>query len=161
VAVRQALLADLPVIRQILEEHAASEASLRRDPSFTDEIEDAVFGPDAFVRVTIAERPGDSGPVLAGLALWFRSFSSWGRRSGIWLEDLYVLEGHRQSGVGRELMMYLRSQTAGRVEWNVTLGNARAERFYESLGARPHRGEVRYRWVLEDSLRPIELEDHE
>jgi hypothetical protein len=98
VSVRPALVADLPAIRQILEMHARSEASLRRDPSFVDELEDVMFGPDAFVRVTIAERPAVSGPALAGLALWFRTFSSWGRRSGIWLEDLYVLENHRRSG---------------------------------------------------------------
>ena len=152
-AVRPALLTDLPLIRQILETHAWSEASLRRDPSFTDELEDVMFGPDAFVRVTIAERQGESGPELAGLALWFRNFSSWGRRSGIWLEDLYVLEAHRKSGVGRELMTYLRSQTAGRVDWDVTIGNAAAEQFYESLGARPLLNETRYRWVLDDPLR--------
>jgi GNAT superfamily N-acetyltransferase len=158
-AVRPALVTDLPVIRQILETHASSEASLRRDPSFTDELEDVMFGPDAFVRVTMADRPGKSGPVLAGLALWFRTFSSWGRRSGIWLEDLYVLEAHRHSGVGRELMMYLRSQTAGRVDWDVTIGNAGAERFYESLGARPLRKETRYRWIIDDPLRPIVAAD--
>jgi hypothetical protein len=55
--------------------------------------------------------------------------------------------------------MYLRSQTAGRVDWDVTIGNAGAERFYESLGARPLRKETRYRWIIDDPLRPIEAAD--
>jgi GNAT superfamily N-acetyltransferase len=154
VSVRPALVADLPAIRQILEMHARSEASLRRDPSFVDELEDVMFGPDAFVRVTIAERPAVSGPALAGLALWFRTFSSWGRRSGIWLEDLYVLENHRRSGVGGELMGYLRSQTNGRVDWEMTRGNVAAQRFYESLGATQLNDVTLYRWALDDPLRP-------
>src|SRR5689334_15503570 len=108
---------------------------MRRAGSPADELEEAVFGAYAFVRVTIA-----------GLAMWYRTFSSWARTSGIWLEDLFVVDEHRNSGVGRELMAYLRGQTTGRIEWDVTLGNASAERFYERLGAVPLPGVTRYRW---------------
>lgn len=122
-----------------------------------DELESVLFGKDAFVEVTIAERPGDSGSSFAGLAMWYRTFSSWARTAGIWLEDLYVEEAHRKSGVGRELMSYLRSRTEGRIEWDVSLGNASAERFYEQLGAVPLQEITRYRWVDYDPLRPEKL----
>jgi GNAT superfamily N-acetyltransferase len=154
VSVRQALLSDLPAIRRSLELHARSEASMRRAHSAVDELEEALFGADAFVKVTIAERPDVSGASFAGLAMWFRTFSSWARTSGIWLEDLFVVEEHRKSGVGRELMAHLRSLTDGRIEWDVTLGNLAAERFYERLGAVALPGVTRYRWVVDDALRP-------
>jgi GNAT superfamily N-acetyltransferase len=127
---------------------------MRRADSAVDELEDALFGADAFVRVTIAQRPSASGASFAGLAMWFRTFSSWARTSGIWLEDLFVVEEHRASGVGRELMGYLRGQTTGRIEWDVTLGNVAAERFYERLGAVALPDVTRYRWVANDALRP-------
>jgi GNAT superfamily N-acetyltransferase len=151
VSVRPALVSDLPAIRRTLEFHARSEASVRRAGSAVDELEDALFGPDAFVKVTIAERANAS---FAGLAMWFRTFSSWARTSGIWLEDLFVVEEHRASGVGRALMDHLRTQTDGRIEWDVTLGNVAAERFYERLGAVALPDVTRYRWVANDALRP-------
>lgn len=156
-SVREAVLSDLPVIRRSLEMHARNEASMRRADSAVDELEDALFGTDAFVRVTIAERPDGSGASFAGLAMWYRTFSSWARTSGIWLEDLFVVEAHRRSGVGRELMDYLRGQTDGRIEWDVTLGNLGAERFYESLGAVPLPDITRYRWVANDPLQAERL----
>ena len=151
VSIRPALPSDLPVIRQTLEAHALSEASVSRADSAIDELDEVLFGRAAFVRVTIAERDDAS---FAGLAMWYRTFSSWARTSGIWLEDLYVVEAHRRSGVARELMDHLRSQTDGRIEWDVTIGNATAERFYASLGAVALPGVNRYRWVANDPLQP-------
>lgn len=150
VSVRPALPSDLPVIRQILELHARHEASLRRADSAIDELEDVLFGPDAFVEVAIAEHDGS----FAGLAVWYRTFSSWARTSGIWLEDLFVAETHRRVGVARELMGYLRGRTDGRIEWDVTVGNESGERFYASLGAVPLPDITRYRWVKDDPLQP-------
>ena len=150
-SVRQALPSDLSVIRRTLEAHARHEASMRRADWAIDELDEALFGPDAFVQVTIAERPGAP---FAGLAMWYRTFSSWARTSGIWLEDLFVVAAHRRSGVARELMGFLRGQTDGRIEWDVTRGNVTAERFYESLGAVALPDVKRYRWVADDPLQP-------
>jgi GNAT superfamily N-acetyltransferase len=157
VSTRQALPRDLPVIRQTLETHARTEASMFRDDVTVDELENVLFGSDAFVQVTIAERPAQSGPTFAGLAMWYRTFSSWARTSGIWLEDLFVMDAFRKSGVGRELMDYLRSQTQGRIEWDVTVGNDGAERFYARLGAVPLPGVTRFRWVMNDPLQAANL----
>jgi GNAT superfamily N-acetyltransferase len=146
-------MSDLPVIRRTLELHARTEASVRRADSAVDELEDVLFGADAFVKVTIAEHENASGAAFAGLAMWFRTFSSWARTSGIWLEDIFVVEEHRESGVGRALMNHLRAQTDGRIEWDVTKGNAGGERFYKRLGAVALPDVTRYRWVVDDALR--------
>ena len=101
----------------------------------------SLFGRDAFVQVTIAERDDAS---FAGLAMWYRTFSSWARTSGIWLEDLFVVEAHRRSGVARELMDYLRGQTDGRIEWDVTVG----KRHRGTLLREPGRGGIAGRHPL-------------
>jgi hypothetical protein len=45
-----------------------------------------LFGPDPAASVSIAT----VGEAIAGMALWFRTFSTFLGRPGIWLEDLYV-----------------------------------------------------------------------
>ena len=94
--------------------------------------------------VLIAE--GDDGAV-AGMALWFATFSTFLGRPGIWLEDLFVRPQHRGQGHGLALLQTLRSMTDGRVEWAVLDWNEPSIRFYEALGARPVEGWTRYRWT--------------
>lgn len=82
-----------------------------------------------------------AGSETAGFALWFRSYSTFLARPGIYLEDLFVFPAHRGHGLGRRLLAHL-ARTAvergyGRVEWAVLDWNVDAIRFYESLGARP------------------------
>ena len=93
--------------------------------------------------VLIAEDDG----VVAGMALWFPTFSTFLGRPGIWLEDLFVRPEHRGRGHGLALLQALRSMTDGRVEWAVLDWNEPSIRFYEKLGARPVEGWTRYRWA--------------
>lgn len=148
--VRLAEPRDVNMIRRMLKEHAAAEmGGFHRtvsDEPVTDEL-DAVLGgdnPSAFVTlVFLDEAPED----IAGLAFWYPTFSSWSLAGGIWLEDLFVEDSYRNAGLGRELMMDLRSRTTGRIEWDVADGNEGAMRFYRKLGASPDRGWTKYRWL--------------
>jgi GNAT superfamily N-acetyltransferase len=88
----------------------------------------------------------EDGDVVAGMALWFPTFSTFLGRPGIWLEDLFVRPAHRGHGHGLALLEALRSMTDGRVEWAVLDWNQPSIRFYEALGARPVEGWTRYRW---------------
>jgi GNAT superfamily N-acetyltransferase len=85
---------------------------------------------------------------IAGLALWFPTFSTFLGRPGIWLEDLFVRPPFRGRGHGLALLQELRSMTDGRVEWAVLDWNEPSIRFYESLGARAVHGWTRYRWTV-------------
>lgn len=97
----------------------------------------ALFGPQPAASALVAEGP--SG--LVGLALWYRTFSTWTGRPGMHLEDVYVEAGSRRSGLGRRLMAELASicaeQGLARLEWEVLEWNEPAAAFYESLGAAP------------------------
>ena len=60
---------------------------------------------------------------------------------GLFLEDLYVAESARGSGLGKALLTALARivVTNGwrRLEWNVLRWNGDAIAFYDSLGGRP------------------------
>ena len=103
----------------------------------------ALFGPDAVAHDSVVE---DGAGGLAGHALWYRTFSTFLGRTGIWLEDIYVRPAHRRQGHASELLTHLRDQTEGRLEWEVLEWNAPAMDFYQRLGARPMAGWTRYRW---------------
>ena len=141
--VREAERVDLAAIVRMIRGLAEFEQladQVRLDP---DELAGHLFGEDPAARVLIAELDGH--PV--GMALWFRTFSTFLGRTGIWLEDLYVDPEARGAGVGRALLAHLRTLTDGRIEWSVLDWNQKAIDFYESIGARPDgSGWTMYRW---------------
>ena len=104
-------------------------------------LESALFGSDPVAEAVIAEldsRTG-GGPDPVGFALFFRTFSTWLCRPGLWLEDLYVSPAHRRGGIGRILLAHVAQLAVergyGRVEWSVLDWNTPAIQFYESIGA--------------------------
>ena len=76
-----------------------------------------------------------------GFALYFRTFSTFLGRPGIYLEDLYVRENARGKGVGEALLSRLAQRTreigGGRLEWAVLNWNEPAIGFYQKMGAAP------------------------
>ena len=98
-------------------------------------LSDALFGENPVAEVLIAE--SEREPV--GFALYFRTFSTFLGRPGLYLEDLYVRPKHRGRGIGKRLLEGL-AQVAnergyGRVEWAVLNWNQSAIDFYERMGA--------------------------
>ena len=96
----------------------------------------ALFGPDPSAEALVAQI--DGAPV--GFAIFYRSFSTWECRPGVWLEDLFVPEEHRRSGVGLALLKELARITVRRgytrLEWAALDWNEPALRFYEGIEAR-------------------------
>ena len=91
----------------------------------------------------------------AGFALWYRSFSTWEGVPGVYLEDLYVSESQRGSGLGRALLSALARIVVhhgwSRLEWAVLRWNSASIEFYDSLGGRPLDDWLTYR-LTGDSL---------
>ncbi len=81
----------LAMIRELAEfEHLADQVVCTED-----DLRRALFGPGAVVHDTVVD---DGTGALAAHALWFRTFSTFLGRTGIWLEDLYVRPEHRRRG---------------------------------------------------------------
>jgi GNAT superfamily N-acetyltransferase len=142
--IRPAVEADVPELLAMIGELADFENLSDQVSCTQEDLHRALFGPEAVVKDTVVEAADGS---LVGHALWYRTFSTFLGRSGIWLEDLYVRPGHRRQGHARSLLSDLMSRTDGRVEWEVLEWNMNAIDFYQQLGARPMSGWTRYRWV--------------
>jgi GNAT superfamily N-acetyltransferase len=141
--IRDAVPADLDEIAALIHELARYEKAPDEAVFTLDDLAANVFGPDPVAEVLIAER-ADGG--VAGMALFFRTYSTWVGKAGIWLEDLFVRPDFRGEGHGRALLDAVRSRTDGRVEWVVLDWNESAIGFYRSIGAEPVDGWTRYRW---------------
>ena len=76
-----------------------------------------------------------------GFALFFHNFSTFLGRSGLYLEDLFVLPEYRGKGYGKALLRKLASlavdRGCGRMEWWCLDWNQPSIDFYRSLGAEP------------------------
>ncbi|MBP3371449.1 MAG: GNAT family N-acetyltransferase [Clostridia bacterium] len=76
-----------------------------------------------------------------GFALYFFNFSTFLGKSGLYLEDLFVLPEYRGRGIGKSLMQHLASicvkEGLGRFEWWCLDWNEPSIAFYKSLGAVP------------------------
>jgi GNAT superfamily N-acetyltransferase len=98
------------------------------------------FGANPAVFALVIEHPGP-GHQLVGFAIYFRNFSTWLGKYGLYLEDLYVRPQYRGRGYGKSLLAHLAKECLdndyGRLEWWVLDWNAPALGFYRSLGAEP------------------------
>jgi GNAT superfamily N-acetyltransferase len=126
---------DVPTVLRCIRGLAEYERLAHACVATEELLRDSLFGPEPAAEVVLAFHDD----VPAGFALWFRSYSTFLARPGIYLEDLFVFPEFRGHGLGRHLLAHL-ARTAhergyGRLEWAVLDWNADAIRFYESLGA--------------------------
>ena len=136
--IRVATPDDVPAIGRMIRALAEFEREPHAVKATPEQLQDALFGPDAVASALIAL---DDRGEPAGFALWYRSFSTWEGVPGIYLEDLFVSESQRGSGLGRALLSALAGIAVhrgwSRLEWAVLRWNSDAIAFYDSLGARP------------------------
>ena len=76
-----------------------------------------------------------------GFAVFFHNFSTFLGRSGLYLEDLYIMPEYRGKGFGkavlRKLAQIAMERGCGRMEWWCLDWNRPSIDFYRSLGAEP------------------------
>ena len=135
--IRVATADDVPDILRLIRELADYEREPDAVATTEADLHTWVFGPEAVANVLVAE----SGTRVVGIALWFRTYSTWTGVPGIHLEDLYVEPDQRGSGLGKALLASLARIAVDRgyqrVEWVVLDWNTPSIEFYKALGARP------------------------
>ena len=129
--------ADIPMLLTLIGELADFERLAHEVVVTAAGLEEALFSPRPVVEAVVAR----VGTEVAGFAIYFRNFSTFVGREGLFLEDLYVRPSFRGQGVGRGLLGHVARLAAdrgcGRMEWSVLNWNRRAVGFYEALGAKP------------------------
>ena len=127
--------ADVPALLDMIRELAEFEQLAHELQVTADSLHDALFGKDACARALVARMNGEA----AGYAIFYRTFSSFVGRPGIFLDDLYVRPAFRKLGIGRALLTRVAQTGAelggGRFEWITLRWNENAFRFYRSIGA--------------------------
>jgi GNAT superfamily N-acetyltransferase len=157
-SVRFAEPSDVPEILAMIKELAEYEKEPDAVVATEDLLHLALFGDNPAVFALVAVVDG----AAVGFALWFRNFSTWLGRHGIYLEDLYVRPEFRGRGIGKQLLVELaricEDRDYGRLEWWVLDWNTPAWDFYESVGAIPMSEWTVHR-VTGDALRSLAQED--
>src|SRR5438067_1329946 len=133
--IRDADVADIPIIMQLIRDLATYERAPNDVIATEQDLREVLFGAEPAAKVVIAFE--DTAPV--GFAVYFFNFSTWLGRPGLYLEDLFVKPEMRGRGYGRALLVHLakiaRDHKCGRMEWAVLTWNAPAIQFYNKLGA--------------------------
>jgi len=134
--IRLAEKEDVPLILDFIKKLADYERLSHEVVATEADLELHLFGEERVAEVLI----GYEGELPVGFALFFRNFSTFLGKPGIYLEDLFVLEEQRGKGYGKKLLASLAhlavERACGRLEWAVLDWNEPSIDFYKSLGAR-------------------------
>tara|TARA_R110000787_G_scaffold65584_7_gene147591 strand:- start:15376 stop:15852 length:477 start_codon:yes stop_codon:yes gene_type:complete len=126
---------DLAIYEKAEDEVLATERTIR----------DTIFADDSHVFALICELDG----VAIGSAIYFFNYSTWLAKSGLYLEDLYVMPEYRGKGAGVKLLKALaniaQEKDCARFEWSCLDWNTPSREFYHSLGAIAQEEWVGYR----------------
>lgn len=137
ILIRAAKEEDTPAIFSLIKELAEFEKLSDQIETTENELRNTLFGENKFVEILIAEYDKK----IVGQAIFFKNFSTFLGKPGIYLEDLYVKPEMRGKGIGRALLdkiiLLAKERNYGRVEWSVLDWNTSAIEFYKKIGARP------------------------
>lgn len=142
---------DVGLILHFIKELAAYERMLHEVVATEELLKEWIFEKNKAEVIFVLE---DGAEV--GFALFFHNFSTFLGRSGIYLEDLYVMPEHRGKGYGKALLKKLAQiaveRGCGRLEWWCLDWNRPSIEFYLSLGAEPMEDRTVYR-IAGDTLK--------
>lgn len=135
--IRQATERDVPLILSFIRQLAEYER-LSHEAVMTEEtLRQSLFGSRRAAEVLL----GYLGDEPVAFAVFFHNFSTFLGRSGLYLEDLFVIPEMRGRGFGRAMLVELariaKERKCGRFEWAVLDWNESAIQFYKGLGAVP------------------------
>ncbi|MFN3860895.1 MAG: GNAT family N-acetyltransferase [Roseateles sp.] len=133
--IRTAEPRDLNAIVQLISELAEFEQLTHLLEVTPEKLAPHLFGDQPAAECLVGEVDGQ----VVAFALFYKNFSTFLSKPGLYLEDLYVRPAHRRSGLGRALLVQLAQLACerglGRFDWTVLNWNEDAIRFYQKLGA--------------------------
>lgn len=130
--IRKGQVADLPKLHELVMKLATFEKAPERVISNPKSYETDFL--ENWFDFLVAEVEGK----VVGIALYFKAYSTW-RGKSLYLDDLYVEEDYRKSGIGKALIQeYLniaKQMNTNLAWWQVLDWNKNAVEMYEKMGA--------------------------
>ncbi len=134
--IRTARPDDIPALLGMIRELADFENLSDQVVATEADYQESLFGEKPAAEALIVEADGE----IIGYAIFFRTFSTFIGKAGLWLEDLYVKPQFRNKGIGKKLLQsgaeIARKEKAGRYEWCVLDWNKNAIELYEKAGGK-------------------------
>lgn len=134
-AIREATEADAHAVFDLICFRAELDGCLPSVQSTPRKLALAMRGTSPYFRALLAEAEG----LAIGFAAFHQTFSTSLAQPGIWLDDLFVREGHRALGVGtalvRQLARLATRNGCARIDWTVAGGNAGGRKFCGRIGS--------------------------
>ena len=133
--IRNATVADTPLIVTMIRELAEFERELDQVDATAEDLQREGFGANPHFEALIGE--WDGAPVA--YAVYFFTFSTWAGRQSLFVEDLFVRTDFRRKGIGKAMLRHMATIARDRkcygMQWEVLNWNTPAIEFYRCLGA--------------------------
>jgi GNAT superfamily N-acetyltransferase len=143
--VRTATVDDTSILFKFIIDLAIYEKAEHEVLATEQTIKETIFAENSHVFALICELDG----VAIGSAIYFFNYSTWLAKSGLYLEDLYVMPEYRGKGAGVKLLKAMAKiaveKDCARFEWSCLDWNTPSRAFYHSLGAVAQEEWVGYR----------------
>lgn len=143
--VRKATAADSTILFKFIKDLAIYEKAEHEVLATEMSIRETLFAENSHVFALICELDGQA----IGSAIYFFNYSTWLAKSGLYLEDLYVMPEYRGKGAGVTLLKAMAkiaiAKDCARFEWSCLDWNTPSREFYHSLGAQAQEEWVGYR----------------
>ena len=137
IRIRPGTRRDIPTILRLIRGLAEYERLANQVEATALRLHRHGFGRHRYFQTLVCRR----GQETIGFALYVFTYSTFLARPTLYVEDLFVVAEERGQGVGKALLAELARvavrRGCGRMEWSVLDWDERANKFYESMGARP------------------------
>ena len=148
IKIKKAKKRDFDKIIELIKELAAYERLEGPDEFAVKRLYKDTFGKNPFVNMLVAKENKE----IIGYAIYFHSYSSFLAKRTMFLEDIFITQSRRNTGIGKlffdRLIEISNDQGCGRVEWAVLDWNIDAIAFYNKIGAKPLSDWMYYRLTL-------------
>ena len=136
IKIRKAEVKDSANILSLIKELSVYEKLEKYVTADEEKIRDSIFSNSSNVSVLLAEINNK----LAGQVVFFKNYSTFRAKSGIYIEDIFVLPQFRKKGIGlklmREVISIAKKENCFAVDWVVLDWNQSAIDFYKKIGAK-------------------------
>ncbi len=148
IKIKKAKKGDFNKIVDLIKELAAFEKLEGPNDNAVRRLYKDTFGKKPLLNMLVAKEDKD----ILGYAIYFESYSSFLAKKTLFLEDIFITQSRRNTGIGKlffdRLIEVANDKGCGRVEWAVLDWNIDAIAFYNKIGATPLSNWEYYRLTL-------------